>query len=150
MDCRGVLSLLIACVLVLQTTAHPLSHTDSLMLHPGRLKEYLLFQHGAFMRLRINEKHRRNLELIYWRTGSAGNRRGYRDDLDPLSPVFHMDPLCAVYRHSHGGHVFRKQLEKKNISCTDLVRSTNKRTKSKEKKNKIKNKKWNTKGKKNL
>lgn len=84
------------------------------MLHPRRLKEYLLFQHGTFMHLGINEKHWRNLELINHHTGSAGNRRDYGDDLDPLkSLVFHMAQLCEVYGRSNGGYVFRKQLEEK-------------------------------------
>ncbi|XDV30047.1 hypothetical protein PO909_033047 [Leuciscus waleckii] len=83
------------------------------MLHPGRLKEYLLFQHCAFMRLRINEKHRRNLELIYRRTGSAGNRRDYGDDLDPLSPVFH---ICAVYRRS----TWRKSITPPQSTAKDV------------------------------
>ncbi len=86
----------------------PSSHiTIHLCCILGRLKQCLLFQHGTFW---INEKHRRNLVLIYLCARSSDNRRDSADDLDLLKKrVFHMAQLCAGHRRSDGGHVFRKK-----------------------------------------
>lgn len=120
MDCRGVLSLLIAYVM-LQTGGSGCHIPKHLCCILGHLEDCLLFQHGTYCAFKTNE----NLLLIYLHTTAFGKKETSQWSGSPQ--LFQYSTwICSTktkHRLSGGCHIFIKKRKKaikkkqRNVAC---------------------------------